>query len=404
MPSGAKKRKAAKKKKEKETEINTNPSTANYQGNYQLKSHEHEKGSDGGSPAHGDHDLAFNEEVEESGPSAGQPSDAASKDFLEEVPGDAKIGETEGGKEGGVVIEWDMKSEGSESKDVSVGHVESAKESSHGNGNSSSSNEETVTVKNSKDESLNSINETVAFNELVKFMDSLHAKMVSITQNVPVEETGDLVAESSADPVKAVAFVPEVQSIDNENALLEKSTESQVEATDLAVKKNEDKEYHFSDQNVITLSLEEPKFSDQNVRTLSSEEPKFSDQNVRTLRLEEPKFSDQNVGTLRLEEPKFSDQNVRTLSLEETKFSDQKARTLSLEEPKPQEFDNEVSASVSHSPIPESTIGAEHVKDSDTPECSENQPIVASAPHVVQKTSSWLSCCGLFEALLGSSR
>jgi len=32
MPSGAKKRKAAKKKKEKETEINTNPSTTNPQG------------------------------------------------------------------------------------------------------------------------------------------------------------------------------------------------------------------------------------------------------------------------------------------------------------------------------------------------------------------------------------
>jgi len=32
MPSGAKKRKAAKKKKEKETEINTNPSTTNLQG------------------------------------------------------------------------------------------------------------------------------------------------------------------------------------------------------------------------------------------------------------------------------------------------------------------------------------------------------------------------------------
>jgi len=32
MPSGAKKRKAAKKKKEKGTEINTNPSTTNLQG------------------------------------------------------------------------------------------------------------------------------------------------------------------------------------------------------------------------------------------------------------------------------------------------------------------------------------------------------------------------------------
>jgi len=315
MPSGAKKRKAAKKKKEKETEINTNhPSTTNPQGNDEVKSQD-EKGSDGGSPTHGEHDLAFNEEEEERDPSAAQPSHAAaaSKDF-EEVPGDAnRIDETEGGKEGIVVIEWDMKSEGSESKDVSVGHVESAKESDNGNANgnssssssSSSSSDEIGTLKNSKDESHNSVNETVAFDELVKSMDSLHAKMASITENWLAEETGDLVAGSSAAPVKAEASVPEVQSVDND-----------------------DKEHSSFDENV---------------------------------------------------------------------------RTISLEEPKPREFDSEVSASVSQSPIPESTIDAEHVKDSDTPECSDNQPLVASVPPVVQKTS-WLSCCGLFDVLSGSNR
>lgn len=329
MPSGAKKRKAAKKKKEKES-----PSTTNPQGSDELKSQD-EKGSDGGeggSPSHGDHDLAFNEDVEEKDPSGAQPSDAASKD-LEEVPGDTKIDESERGKEGDVLIEWDVKSEeGFGSKDGSVGHVESAKESDigngNGNGNSGSSSDESGTVKNSKDEFHNSVNETVKFNELVKSMESLHAKMTSTTQNVTVEETGDLVVESSADPVKAAVSVPEVQNIDNKNALLEKTMDSQVEATDLAVEKNEDKEHPSSDQNV---------------------------------------------------------------------------RTLNLEEPKPREFDNEVSASVSHSPIPESTIGAEHVKDSDTAECSENKPSIASTPHVVQKTS-WLSCCGLFEALSGSNR
>ncbi|KAG4958637.1 hypothetical protein JHK87_035270 [Glycine soja] len=45
----------------------------------------------------------------------------------------------------------------------------------------------------------------------------------------------------------------------------------------------------------------------------------------------------------------------------------------------------------------------EHVKDSDTPECSDNQPLVASVPPVVRKTS-WLSCCGLFDVLSGSNR
>ncbi|KAL2327458.1 hypothetical protein Fmac_020885 [Flemingia macrophylla] len=324
MPSGAKKRKAAKKKKEKESPLTTNP-----QGSDELKSQD-EKGSDGGdggSPSHGDHDLAFNEDVEEKDPSAAQTSDVASKD-LEEVPGDAKIDETKRGNEGVVVIEWDMKFVGVESKNGSIGHAESAKESDNGRGNSGCSSDETGTVKNSKDESHNSINETVAFDELVKSMESFHTKMASTTQNVTVEETGDLVVESSADPVKAVASVPEVQNIDIENALLEKSTGSQAEAVELAVEKSEDKEHDFSDQNV---------------------------------------------------------------------------RPLNLEESKPREFDNEVSASVSDNPIPESTIGAEHVNYSDTPECSENKPIVASAPRVVQKTSL-LSCCGLFEALSSSGR
>ncbi|CAJ1975630.1 unnamed protein product [Sphenostylis stenocarpa] len=328
MPSGAKKRKAAKKKKEKGTEFNTNPSTTNLQGNDEVKSQD-EKGSDGGSPSHEDHDLAFNEEEEDGDPSAAQPSDAASSKNLEEVPGDAKIGETEGGKEGVIVIEWDGKSEeGSESKDVSAGHVESVKESHHGNGKSDSPSDESGTVKNSKDKSHDSINETVAFEELVESMDSLHAKMTSFTQNVLVEETADLVAEPSTEPAISVTSVPEVETIDNNSALLEKSTGSQVEANNLAVKKNEDEEHPIADQNV---------------------------------------------------------------------------RTLSLEEPKPREFDNEVSASVSHSPIPESTIGAEHVKDYDTPECSENQPLVSSAPPVMQKTS-WLSCCGLCDVLSGSNR
>jgi len=254
-----------------------------------------EKGSDGGegSPSHGDHDLTFNEEEEERDRSAAHPPDAAASKDLE-----AKIGETEGGKEGVVLIEWDVKpEESSESRDVSAGHVESAKESHHVNGKSDSSSDETGSVKSSKDESHDSINEKVAFDELVKSTDFMHEKLTPVTHNVLVEETAYLVAEPSNEPVK-----PEGQTIHNDNALLEKTTGSQVEATDLAVKKTEDEEHSVTDQNV---------------------------------------------------------------------------RTLSLEEPESREFDNEVSASVYHSPIPESTLGAEYVKDSDAPESSENQVLTS---------------------------
>jgi hypothetical protein len=83
---------------------------------------------------------------------------------------------------------------------------------------------------------------------------------------------------------------------------------------------------------------------------------------------------------------------------------DEDVRTSSLvDEPETREFDGTVSSAVSQSPIPESTNGVEHVKDSNTAECSGNQPPVASAPLIVHKTS-WLSCCGLFDVLSGSNR
>ncbi|XP_061347374.1 uncharacterized protein LOC133292904 [Gastrolobium bilobum] len=326
MPSGAKKRKAAKKKKEQET--NANPLTNNPQGNDELKSQD-EKGSDGvegGSPAYRDHDHSFNEEMESTDQFSAQSSANVAKS-LEELPSDIKIDEAEGGKEGRVVIEADLKSEESgESKDASVVHVVSAKELDYGNGNSSSSNAGTITVKNSKDEPYYSVKETVefdvtlnnskdepnysvkepfAFDELIKAIESTLDEMTN--ENAPVKETGNSVAG---------------------NDLLEKSVGSQVGATDLAMKKNEDRVYPFSDEN---------------------------------------------------------------------------DRKSGLEEPKPKEIDNKVPESVSHSHIPESTNGAEHVNGSDTPECSENEPPVASAPCIEQKTS-WWSCCGLFEVLLGSNR
>ncbi|XP_024950703.1 uncharacterized protein LOC102611722 isoform X2 [Citrus sinensis] len=49
-----------------------------------------------------------------------------------------------------------------------------------------------------------------------------------------------------------------------------------------------------------------------------------------------------------------------------------------------------------------SNVG-ESTRDSKIPDCSENQPFIASAPRVEQRTS-WMSCCGLFDVLTCSSR
>ncbi|KAF7803261.1 hyphally regulated cell wall protein 3 [Senna tora] len=78
-------------------------------------------------------------------------------------------------------------------------------------------------------------------------------------------------------------------------------------------------------------------------------------------------------------------------------FSDENVIKSSLEEPKPKEYDSKAPIS-SSSGSPYTTTGQEHVKDSESPESSENQPLIASTPPLVKKTS-WLSCCGLFEVL-----
>ncbi|KAM7500622.1 hypothetical protein LguiA_025036 [Lonicera macranthoides] len=46
--------------------------------------------------------------------------------------------------------------------------------------------------------------------------------------------------------------------------------------------------------------------------------------------------------------------------------------------------------------------GQEHARYSET-DCSVNEPLIASAPQTVQKTS-WKGCCGIFELFSGSNR
>ena len=189
-----------------------------------------EKGSDGDSPAYRNHgddqNNQFNEGSEEVEEIEVKPSAAVVAKSSEE-----KVGEAEGGKEGVVEIEWDMKSEESLEK------IDSPKELNYGSRkNNGGSNDviETGTVKNLKDESYknNSVAESSA--------DS-------------VKESVNSVAEVSDDLVKAVTSVSEMQSGGTVNDILEKSTE-----TDLAVKRSEDKVHVLPDEVVRISSVKEP--------------------------------------------------------------------------------------------------------------------------------------------------
>ncbi|XP_038709298.1 uncharacterized protein LOC120004118 [Tripterygium wilfordii] len=54
-------------------------------------------------------------------------------------------------------------------------------------------------------------------------------------------------------------------------------------------------------------------------------------------------------------------------------------------------------------PTTETSNGAEHTKDAQIPDSSEDRPLLESAPRMSQRTSLF-SCCGLFDVITGSNR
>ncbi|KAJ7968840.1 Cell wall integrity and stress response component 4 like [Quillaja saponaria] len=343
MPSGAKKRKAAKKKKEMEAHIN--PVTNNSQGNDDLR-FQNEKGSDGSevdSPAHQDHhnhQHPFNEgnkELEERDPAA-TPSLVTAEKSMEEVTSIVEGAHTVGVEDDGVVnIGRDFKSdETSGIKEVNIEQVESNKESHLGDDRSSSSSsddESLLSEKKSKEE-YNSVPVAIIPDNLVKTVDSSSAKVDLITENMPVEETVNSVTNVSSvvDSVMPVVSESKVTTHVTGSVSIEKSVEAKGTPTvvsDVALKRTEDTIFCSSDENAkVSTGLVESKPNVYEGKDLTS------------------------------------------------------SGTTSIQ----------------------SSNGTEHVKDSGSLDFSENQPLVAHAPGAVQKTS-WLSCCGLLEVVTtGSSR
>ncbi|XP_004512680.1 uncharacterized protein [Cicer arietinum] len=221
MPSGPKKRKAAKRKKEKE--------------NNNIKLSQSEKGSDGrefnssANYEHSDHhDHPFNygsEEVKERDPSAAR-SNTSDVMSVEEVRG--------------------------------------------------TSNGKSLAEKNSKDEIYNLHEEKTARCELVKSDESSPSDMntVKVISSVELEETsGNSAVEYSINSVKTAASMSEVEKCDTGSVPLNNSAVPPIEVTDLALKTNG---YNVdrlkADENAKTSSLEKPmpKESDSKVLTSST--------------------------------------------------------------------------------------------------------------------------------------
>ncbi|PON33798.1 hypothetical protein PanWU01x14_349800 [Parasponia andersonii] len=342
MPSGAKKRKAAKKKKEQEANISS--STTNPHGYDDSKSQD-EKGSDGGevgSPAHQDYHNnhhPFNEGNEEL--EEGDPSSVRSV-VAEDKSVEKFSSLVEGSQKVGFHVDGGVEIERNlKSVEIFKFRKESRDmDDRSSSSSSSSSDDESRAIEKKQDkESNDSISDAVSYTNVVKPVESSPAEETQITENASVGNTNP-VAEISA-VIEAVVPASEETLSVIENAPIENSLVS----------------------DVITSGL---KLSTQFPETVTS-------------------FS-----------PLKNEDKIYPLSNESAKPSPSESESVSNAHE-----GEELPPSSAH--VDQSSNVTQRNKDSEIPESSENQPLVAPAPRVVQK-SSWLSCCGIFDVITGSSR
>ncbi|XP_057417104.1 uncharacterized protein LOC130711483 [Lotus japonicus] len=341
MPSGAKKRKAARKKKEQQNNIN--PSTSNPQGDDELKSLD-EKGSDGGesgSPAH--HEHGDHDHPFNDGSEEVEEVDlSAAQQFATEANSVEEV-----------------------SDDVKIDEVLVEKEDSV-----------VVIERDLQSEEISERrNESFEHGETAKESPYYEDQKNGVTSN------GESLAEENSKDDDNHSFEEEIAC----HELVKSSDSSQpselISTTESAL-------------------IEEPgesaaEYSDNSLKAADSvPEVENGDAGSRSVSLEKSVVPPVEVTNLAMKE---NEDNAYPLTDEKN------AATSSLEESIPMEHDSKVLTPSSASPSTEFTNGTKHIQNSQTPEFSENQPRVTSAPNMVQKTS-WLSCCGLFEVLSGSNR
>ncbi|KAG6696057.1 hypothetical protein I3842_09G127800 [Carya illinoinensis] len=526
MPSGGKKKRAAKKKKGSETHT-PKLSTNDIQGNDDLKSQDGKESDSGevNSPAsrdQGSDQNQFNEgseDLEERDPSSIQSfvaEDKSMEGFPINVEGAQKIGLED---DGAIEIERELQSEENfESKNGSIEHLELAKESHDGNdqSSSSSSSDDEARVTNGKPkEAYNSVLEASSYDDLVKPVDSLPAEAMWATENPSVGETVNLIAETAPfiESVKTVASVSQETSHRTESAPVENPVIADVvesgpkenplvESPNLVVSVSQETIYMTESASIqnqvvadvvesgpkenpvvefpnpaVSVSLEtihmtesapvenpviadvvelgpkenplvespnlEVSVSHETIHLTESapventmvadvvelgpkENPLVESPNpavsvsLETIHMTEsapvvnPVVAD--VVELRSNESdekllrKSSQAPVAVMDLtvnnnEDGIFplsDDHVQASLTVVESVSNGYEGKISPS-SSVPVAATSNGAAHVKDSEIPEYSESQPLVAPAPQMVKRTS-WLSCCGLFEVLTGTGR
>ncbi|KAM5587792.1 hypothetical protein ABKV19_006304 [Rosa sericea] len=433
MPSGAKRRKAAKKKKEKENQTqngNSSTSKSNPQGDV----------SDGGEVG--------------SKPQAKEWRPVTRAKSVEGESSDAEAVR----KDGGVRIERDSK-EGSKSNKRAGSGKESIKgsSSSSSSGRSSSDDESRVVERRRKEKGDATVSEEKKpASDLVKSVDSLLAEVTHSTNDAPAEKTTSLVAEKAPSAEKTTSLVAEkapsaekTTSLVAEKAPLaekttslvaekapsaEKTTSLVAEKAPLAEKTTSlVSEKAPSAEKTPSLVAEKAPLAEKTASLVAEKAPSLdSDKPVVTVHFTESTPVDGLVisGTVvkpALESGAVKSSETLTDSLPEKiesivcppliengKASPTVMESVSKEngskllpsvgvvESVSKENGSKVLPSVGVSPA-QTSNDAGSIKDSEIPEYSESQPLVAPAPRVVEKTSCF-GCCGILDVITGSRR
>ncbi|KAH0696907.1 hypothetical protein KY290_014330 [Solanum tuberosum] len=424
MPSGAKKRKAAKKKKQVQAIEPPSRSTGSFPGEEDLKRDDKESDSEGSSPASQDyqnHQNQFTEGEVEDGEK--QLDDSHDRSIEENefngVKHEGKEVEIVGNEEGGLVqVERELKVEcESESQKISVENSETMIESNRGglqrSSSSSSSScsssvekydvadkndvvvDDAPTVELVKDiESLSGTNNIVVDDapvvELVKDIESLLDKNSIVVDDAPAVE---LVKDNESLPDEQVAdiLVETTSACDLDKAAI---SEDIVQVTTSA-----------SDADNVIASAVELVVKEKGEENLCvvDEKDTASDTVVENWKenlgaiVDKATISEvlmETVSEKRDETATAASCDVSAISSGNTLENTDAKASATLE--------NEEKIEAPHStPKIDASVSAD-VKESPARECHDHQ--LTALPSRPVQTTSWKSCCGLFELFAGSNR
>ncbi|KAL8108281.1 uncharacterized protein LOC141671013 [Apium graveolens] len=359
MPSGAKKRRIAKKKMGLQTSLSSPSSSVQSQGSDDVQ-HYTDKESDGGSPASQEHpnsEQPFAEsddkDVEER---AGSLSGhfAVSEQSSQEVGVEVGVasGENVTTEEGIVQIEWEVKSE--EDYESKEGSIESKEVHTGGSSGSSSSSS-----RSSSNSSRNSSDDDSHVQKKVEVIETGHAidTLSEVSKQVDTSISGG--ENSNAVCETASRGTPDMALLIEDLVQINGSSFGDHLVTPV---------YDKLEVQEVGYKLEVPESADKKLL--------ISDNSIG----KSPVMID--LGR------KEEDEAVLTLEDVNSSATEGKDAKLLLS---------------FNAPTAHASKDADHIIASDSPECSESQPLVASAPQATQKTSL-KSCCGIFELFTSSDR